>query len=56
MQIINAKIRGQFIGMSQTARVIADDNQVLLYLEAIPRTESYISSALLLKQISVLLA
>lgn len=47
---------GQFIGMSQIVRVIADDNQVLLYLEAIACTESYISPALLLKQISVFLA
>lgn len=42
--------------MSQIVRVIADDNQVLLYLEAIPcHTESHTSSALLLKQISVFL-
>ena len=54
--MINAKKRGQFIGMSQILRVIADVNQVLMYLEEIPCTESYISSALLLKQISVFLA
>lgn len=48
--------KGPFIGMSQIVRVIADDNQVLLYLEAIPcHTESHTSSALLLKQISVFL-
>lgn len=59
MQIINAKKKkkkGQFVGMSQILRVIADDNEVLIYLEAVPCTESYISSALLLKHISVFLA
>lgn len=56
METINANKKGQFIEMKQIVMVIADDNQVLLYLEAIPCTESYISSALLLKQISVFLA
>lgn len=38
--------KGPFIGMSQIVRVIADDNQVLLYLEAIPcHTESHFISS-----------